>query len=80
MTMKISNETIGNQIRDLQVCSAVRQPTAACLPQDPLYAQAISSHLLWVTLHTSAQTPENVRGEYCLNLILPQVQLPKFLL
>ena len=46
MAMKISNETIVNRTRDLLICSAVPKPIAACLPQDSLYAQAISSHLL----------------------------------
>jgi hypothetical protein len=33
MSMKNSNDTIGNRTRDLQVCSAVPQPTAPCVPQ-----------------------------------------------
>ena len=80
MLMKIPNSTIENRTHDLPVCSAVPQPTATCLPQDSLYAQAISAHLLWATIHTSAHKPKNVCGEYCLNINIPQGQLPKFLL
>jgi hypothetical protein len=32
MSMKISNDTIGNRSRDLPVCSAVPQPLRHCVP------------------------------------------------
>ena len=35
MSMKNSNDTIGNRTRDLSTCSAVPQPSA--LPRAPLY-------------------------------------------
>jgi hypothetical protein len=34
MSMKNSNDNIGNQIRDLQACSTVPQPTAALRTQE----------------------------------------------
>ena len=36
MSMKISNDTIGNRTRDLPACSVVPQPTA--LPCAPIFA------------------------------------------
>jgi hypothetical protein len=37
MSMKKSNDTIGNRTRDLTACSALPQPTAP--PRTPLYTQ-----------------------------------------
>ena len=48
MSMKNSNDTIGNRSRDLPTCSAVPRPTA--LPRAPKFhfqSSKISSFLLW---------------------------------
>jgi len=43
--MKNSNDTIGNQTRELPACSAVPQPTA--LPGAPVYVFDITCAFSW---------------------------------
>ena len=75
MSMKKSNDTIGNRTRDLPACSAVPQPTA--LPRAP-YAYRVApiyfhpppwrkspewaraSLLSWLQDHTNTNTPHSV--------------------
>ena len=56
MSMKNSNDTIGNQTRNLPVCSAVPQPTAP--PRAPLTASNVCKYKMKFALEqaTKAQT------------------------
>jgi hypothetical protein len=59
MSMKKSNDTIGNRIRNLPACSAVPQPTA--LPRAPVVRQKhiklilVSGRWIYKYLHTPLQ-------------------------
>jgi len=46
MSMKNSNDTIGNRTRDLPACSAVPQPAA---PPGALSEKTVSKRLAWLT-------------------------------
>jgi len=52
MSMKKSNDTIGNRTRDLPTCSPVPQPTA--LPRAPQYCRYGNVILVTINLQTKA--------------------------
>ena len=74
MSMKNSNDTIGNRTRDLQGCSALAQPTAS--PRAPLLMliwkihPAVMQAGVKMTLRTKTEFIE-----LCLSQILKQIRI-----
>ena len=58
MSMKISNDTIGNQTRDLPACSAVPQPTAPL--HAPIYIYICIYIYIYIYTHTQTHTHTRV--------------------
>jgi len=52
MSMKNSNDTIGNRTRDLPACNAVPQPTA--LPRAPIYSYQLCKNIDYCLIECDA--------------------------
>jgi len=81
MSMKNSNDTIGNRTRDLPVCSAVLQPTAPPLAATATGSSKQAWHIpdavrtVFELLMMGAETARNMYSidnnkEYCISLRL----------
>ena len=61
MSMKKSNDTIGNRTRDLPACSAVPQPTA--LPRAPEENSYLTNFIIEQNKHFKLQYKNNLQGD-----------------
>jgi hypothetical protein len=73
MSMKNSNDTIGNRTRDLPSCSAVLQPTAP--PRAPIFSQRLFKILMNPLLEVNIQECTTFHLTYLKELELEHCEL-----